>query len=163
MSDYISERFDEMSKALHLNNKVKGLSTYENFRELVIERIVKQQNLISLDLQDIEAVCKSGDVLDALTFDITEDSPDCITSAIQQLRQAHEGMTLSSWLCNMAIRDQKEVPLWAEYLKDILEKMESNHVEMKFGLYFSDGMPPKGVIIAAFTSQNGEKTSNNCN
>ena len=35
-----------MSKALHLNNKVKRLSTYENYRELVIERIVKQQNLI---------------------------------------------------------------------------------------------------------------------
>ena len=35
--------------------------------------------------------------------------------------------------------------------------MESNHVEMKFGLYFPDRMPPTGVIIAAFTSQNGEK------
>ena len=57
MSDFILERFDEMSKALHLNNKVKGLSTYENYRELVLERIVQQQNLISLDLQDIEAVC----------------------------------------------------------------------------------------------------------
>ncbi len=108
-----------MSKALHLNNKVKRLSTYENYRELVIERIVKQQNLISLDLQDIEAVCKSGDVLDALAFDISRDSPNRITSAIQQLRQAHEEITLSSWLCNMAIRDQEEVPLWAAYLKDI--------------------------------------------
>ena len=119
MSDSILERFDEMSKALHLNNKVKRLSTYENYRELVIERIVKQQNLISLDLQDIEAVCKSGDVLDALAFDISRDSPNRITSAIQQLRQAHEEITLSSWLCNMAIRDQEEVTLWAAYLKDI--------------------------------------------
>lgn len=118
---------------------------------------MKQQNLISLDLQDIDAVCKSGDVLDALAFDISGDSPNCITSAIQQLRQAHEEMTLSSYLCNMAICDQEEVPLWAACLKDILEKMESNHVEIKFGLYFPDRMPPTGVIIAAFTSLNEEK------
>ncbi len=57
----------------------------------------------------------------------------------------------------MAVRDQEEVPLWAAYLKDILEKMESNHVEMKFGLYFPDRMPTTVVIIAAFTSQNGGK------
>ena len=30
MSDYISERFDEMSKALHLNNKVKELAMNKN-------------------------------------------------------------------------------------------------------------------------------------
>lgn len=42
MSDYILDKFDEMREELHLDSKVKGLSTYEDFREIAIERIVKQ-------------------------------------------------------------------------------------------------------------------------
>lgn len=62
-----------MSKALHLDCKVRGLATYEDFREVAIERVIKPQHVVSLDLQDVKAICQSGDVFDALSFDITKD------------------------------------------------------------------------------------------
>lgn len=163
MSDYISERFDEMSKELHLVSKVKGLATYKDFRELAIEPVIKPQNVVSLDLQDVKAICQSGDVIDAVSFDITKDKTDCFQSAIRQLQQAHTGMALSALLCNLAMRDRVEVHTWAAYLQGVFEEMESRDIEMKFGLFYSIETPPNGVIIAAFTSQNGEKTSNNGN
>lgn len=163
MSDYISERFDEMSKELHLAEKVKGLVTYAQFRELAVECVIKPRNVISLDFQDVKTLCKSGDVLDAMSFNITDDKDDCIYSAIQQLRQTHKGMTLSFLLCNMAICNLVEIPKWAELLQGVLEEMASNNIEMMFGLSFPEELAPKGVIIAAFTSQNAENTSNNGN
>ena len=159
MSDYISERFDEMSKALHLDCKVRGLATYEDFREVAIERVIKPQNVVSLDLQDVKAICQSGDVFDALSFDITKDKADCFQSAIRQLQQAHPRMALSALLCNLPMRDRVEVHTWAASLQDVFEEMESRDIERKFGLFYSNETPPEGVIIAAFTSQNAEKSS----
>lgn len=147
MSDYISERFDEMNKELHLAEKVKGLATYAQFREIAVEHVIKPRNVISLDFQDVKTLCKSGDVLDALSFDVTEVRADCIHSAIRQLRQAHEGKTLSVLLCNMAICNLVEIPQWAELLQGVLEEMASNNIEMMFGLYFPEELAPKGVII----------------